>query len=565
MVKWSCMDAVGVRRMAGPDRARPEEGRPVSWHSKSPVIAFFSFWLLATALQVAGGCYHAEFDGYPDEPAHYITGLMVRDYLVSGELLHPMTYAENYYLHYPKVAFGHWPPGFYVVQSIWMLLFGPARASILLLMSAITAGVATVMFAVSRPWIGPWWSAGAATVFVCVPMVQANTGMVMAESLLALGGLLAASSLGRYLDTGATAQALWFGAWAAATILVKGNGWALVLLPPLALLITGRWQKVLDWRLWAGAGVAALVLPWPLAPLHMAQQGWTAQWGFDYFRTAFAGFGAILPQSLGWGLVALAVLGVAVECLAPRLAKRPAAGIPAAMLALVLAVWLFHSIVPAGVEDRKMILGLPGLLLVAAAGAARLGRWLGTKGAWAVAVAAAASFGIEAFQIPAKPVDHFAEVARTALGVWPSPADRLLVSATGLSEGAFMAEIAMHEKRPGHYVLRGTKMFADMNWSGADAKLRYTTVAEAEEQIEAWGVSGLVLETAETFADPSVALARHLTEAYVDRWTLVPLPPSCNGYVRLFRFTGERRAKPSGFEIDLRRMLGRTISSDESR
>jgi hypothetical protein len=39
---------------------------------------------LILLLQWAGGSYHAEFGGYPDEPAHYLTALMIRDYITSG-------------------------------------------------------------------------------------------------------------------------------------------------------------------------------------------------------------------------------------------------------------------------------------------------------------------------------------------------------------------------------------------------------------------------------------------------------------------------------------------------
>ena len=34
--------------------------------------------------RIKTGAYHAEFGSHPDEAAHYVTGLMVRDYLASG-------------------------------------------------------------------------------------------------------------------------------------------------------------------------------------------------------------------------------------------------------------------------------------------------------------------------------------------------------------------------------------------------------------------------------------------------------------------------------------------------
>ncbi|MGD1096409.1 MAG: hypothetical protein ABSB35_31000, partial [Bryobacteraceae bacterium] len=90
-------------------------------------------------------------NGYPDEPAHYITSLMLRDYLTSAQWAHPMRFAEDYYLHYPKVTFGIWGPGFQILSAIWMLIFSHSRTSILLLMALITAAIATALFYVGRP------------------------------------------------------------------------------------------------------------------------------------------------------------------------------------------------------------------------------------------------------------------------------------------------------------------------------------------------------------------------------------------------------------------------------
>src|SRR5579862_7978697 len=46
-----------------------------------PSVAVIGLVLLA--VQTVGGAYHAEFTGFPDEPAHFVSGLMVYDYLAS--------------------------------------------------------------------------------------------------------------------------------------------------------------------------------------------------------------------------------------------------------------------------------------------------------------------------------------------------------------------------------------------------------------------------------------------------------------------------------------------------
>src|SRR5689334_11391847 len=85
------------------------------------------FIAVAALLSWHGHAFRVELSSDPDEPAHYVSGLLVRDYLAQGVPGSPMAFARDFYLHYPKVAIGHWPPLFYVVQGVWTLLFTPSR------------------------------------------------------------------------------------------------------------------------------------------------------------------------------------------------------------------------------------------------------------------------------------------------------------------------------------------------------------------------------------------------------------------------------------------------------
>jgi hypothetical protein len=49
---------------------------------------------------------------------------MVYDYLAGVPKENPLAWAENYYLHYPKVAIGQWPPGYHVMEALWSLVWG---------------------------------------------------------------------------------------------------------------------------------------------------------------------------------------------------------------------------------------------------------------------------------------------------------------------------------------------------------------------------------------------------------------------------------------------------------
>jgi len=113
--------------------------------------ALFSInvWLAST-----GGVFRSELNGESDAPAHYITALMIRDYIAQGIPVKPLVFAKNYYLHYPKVAFGHWPPLFHVLEAAWMLVFGVSRTSVLCLVLAITALLGATLYTVVARGLG---------------------------------------------------------------------------------------------------------------------------------------------------------------------------------------------------------------------------------------------------------------------------------------------------------------------------------------------------------------------------------------------------------------------------
>ena len=92
------------------------------------VAMWIALILITFALQVMSGTYSSDLGREEDEPAHFITGLMVYDYVTTSIGSDPIAFAESYYLHYPKIAFGNWPPLFYVIQTLWYMVFGPTKS-----------------------------------------------------------------------------------------------------------------------------------------------------------------------------------------------------------------------------------------------------------------------------------------------------------------------------------------------------------------------------------------------------------------------------------------------------
>jgi hypothetical protein len=103
------------------------------------VGVFLGLFVVTLLLQRASGAHSAALGAEPDEASHYATGVMVHDYFVRGLPGNPLTFAKEFYIHYPRVAFGLWPPLFHLCSGVWMLAFGTGRMSIMVMLAALTA------------------------------------------------------------------------------------------------------------------------------------------------------------------------------------------------------------------------------------------------------------------------------------------------------------------------------------------------------------------------------------------------------------------------------------------
>ncbi len=469
------------------------------WRRKYLVV-FAVFLSLVILLQILSGAYRAEFGGYPDEPAHYVTSLMVRNYILNFKLSSPMKFAQEYYDHYPKVAFGHWPPVFYLVQATWMLIFSPSRASVRLELAFTTALLAYAVYGEIRRWFGEGagWLAGLLT--VCLPMVQTYSDQEMAESLLVLLCFWSAVFFARYLEQERWRDCVLFGVFFSLAVLTKGSGWLLALVPPLAISLTRRFRLLLKPAIWVAAlVVGVLCIPWQLMTMHLVEQGWTGgtKPSIEYTFSALGQFLMVFEKIGGPALALLTLAGLFVLVLRPAM-KGAVPAYPAAMFAFILAVWLFHSIVPAGVEDRKMVIAVPALMLFLFAGGFFIADRLPLRAdrkQWRTPLVAASGgilFLVTAFCIPADRHVGYTEAAQFITSDAKLRKETVLVSAGSIGEGLLISEIAMREPYPTDTIIRGTKALAKVNWDASQYESVFSTPGQILNYLDSENV-GLVV------------------------------------------------------------------------
>jgi hypothetical protein len=474
-------------------------GTPTNWLQCARLAMLGLIFAGVVAFQVMQGAFRSEFGGEPDEAAHYVTGLMVHDYLASGLRGHPMAFARDFYEHYPKVALGHWPPGFYALQASWMLVFGEGRTSARLLMAALASLLAWTVFLILEKALGARWGALGALLLLLLPLTREYSSLVMTEIPLALLSLWGAICYSRYLERGRWVAAIGFGLIASAAILTKQSGLALAMVPLAGLVIFREWSRIRRWSFWLPAlVVVALCAPWVLATLSLAADGMMGSrvsLGFTLFAVPY--FAGKLHLALGSALAALALIGLFASRLAWQPSLRP---MSASLLGLAAGTFALFSIVPAGLEARHMVPLLAPAIVFAVLGMALVAGWgvrLGLSrpsACIAVAVIVLGAFGLQVFEVRPKGYSGFRAVAASVAAEGDEPRSIVLIASDARGEGMAVSEFAMNEQRPGTSVRRASKLLATSSWSGAGYEPKTRTGEEVLQTLREEGVQFVVID-----------------------------------------------------------------------
>jgi hypothetical protein len=520
--------------------------------------------LAAILFQILGNAYASEFGGYPDESAHFVTGLMIRDYIASGFHQGPMRYAENYYLHYPKVAFGMWGPLLHITEAGWMLVFPPSRITGLVLMALITALTAFFLYRALRDDVGSPLALLAAIMFIAVPNVQTYTAMVMADGLVALMDFLAAMAFARYLDTENWKYSAQFGVFATLSILTKGNGVALVFVPLFAMIFARKLGLLKRGSLWVAAIPLVLVAaPWQVFSARMLAGILDRQPGWVFLPK----FTAMVATVVGVALVPLIAIGVYDKLIANR---RTAGGRWPAAAALICGFWLFHWLIPSvnGPEPRYLIAVTPPMLMFLMAGVQRLADWMPKPAmrshrVLAVAAAVVILFAATGFSIPRQQHHGFDEIAQ--LVERPEYKNSVvLVASAGDGEGMLIDEVAMREARPSHFVLRASKMLAQSDWNGSHYVPKYGTPEEVMKFLDGIPVELVVVDNEPGLTAPPsyYALLKQTIAAFPELWERVgtyPQAPGTGPTIDVYRLKSAAGRNPGKIRIEMPYTLGRSI------
>ena len=455
----------------------PRKTTPGWWKHVSAAVLLL---VLVLTLQRLSGAYESDLGAHPDEPTHFVTGLLVRDYLVTGIPRNPMAFARDYYDHYPKVALGHYPPVFYLLQAAWTLPFTPAKTSILLFMAVLSASFAYTVFFILNRAVGFLPGLMGSLLCAALPVVQLQATQVMSDLPLAIFCLFAALAFARYLETERLRDAVLFGLLASAATLTKGSGLLLALVPPLAIAFARRIELVRRLSFWMPALIVAVLCgPWMVATYHITREGMMDQSPLEYVATALPYYVGKAFHVFGFALPVFAVAGAILRANRTESGKIAFAPGFAACLALLLAVLAFYFLVPAGFDPRYLLPAAPALIILAVAGASSLSGMMREKWNTAAPLLTALPFAlllglflVKPFHVVKKHFRGYTSLVERLLAESESNRHKILVSSDARGEGAVIATIAMKEKRPGHRVERASKLLSESDWLGRHYKLK---------------------------------------------------------------------------------------------
>ena len=501
--------------------------------------AFAGLLAIIVTLQLLSGAYASGFGGYPDESAHLVTSLMVRDFIASLDFRHPLQFAQQYYFHYPKVAIGVWPPVLYGMLGIWFLIVGASRATAIMFIAVIAAITASVIYFTGRRLIGRWAGVLAAVLFVASPLVQESSARVMSEHLVTLGMLSSTLCFARFARTGRIGDGLAFGAVAAVTILTHGNAWALGLVPGITLALTNRWYLLRRVGLWlAAVPVLVTCVPWYFFAPHIVggRPGGVAR----LFVEAVPAYAWFIYVGAGLPVLIFASIGVwqTIIQVKPWTEISPEW---VALAGVAIAAFILHCVLPVPTDSRYMVLLLPSVVLFSAAGVDEIAHRIGDRlsiGAVRVGLAAAllAAFCAGSFALPLhlRNGGYEALVRDVAARVSNVP-QVWLISSGSTGEGCLVAAIALQEVRPNSYVLRGKTILAGGDWFWASTQDRFDTPAKLTELLDEMSVTIIVIDDSVPLTQrrPYQDRLKELVSSEPDKWEQLGSYPQIEGGIAI--------------------------------
>jgi hypothetical protein len=549
-------DGLAVAVASGPEdpsrlRACPVLSRARLYWSFLTTLAVFA------ALAALTDWDAPEFGRHPDEAAHFSSGTLVHDWAAGGIFRSPVDYALQYYARYPKVAIGHWPPVFYILQGVWYGLFGVSRTSSSILMAAISGGFLLTLFGFLTRGLSRSSALLAVSLVLASPVFRYVSSEFLADTLVAMISLGALWCYAIYLESGRLSPALGFGALSALAILTKQDAIVLGAVPPVSVLLYRRWGLLRDWRFYAPAVVVlGVCMPYHFSMVHATTSAWSGMARMPIpkkLEFLLSGF-----SLAGAGGLMLAFLGAAAAAAESRRSVR-AACLAVVLIAHAIGVAAVQVMTPVSLDPRYRTALLPLAAFLAASAFRRvLALDLGSS-LYRVATVA----GLAGLLIAGQPSYRARKVSgyRQAVGrLTERPGLQVvLVCSDPMGDGAVVAEFRLQHPSGRFCVIRADKVLASSTWMNRNYRLVYESPQEIEDYFVRQPVHFVLIDDWGANSGEHSRLLNDLLESRPGRFPLegsFPIVRRITGEVqrgtaRLYRVAANADVRPDQIELQI--------------
>jgi hypothetical protein len=269
------------------------------------------------------------------------------------------------------------PPLYYWTLKVWGEAFGPSALALRSLSAAWGVLTVVLAFLIGRRLFGTLVALVAAVLLAAAPLAVYYSQEVRMYGQVTALGLLAVYAYTRRSD--------WLYALGGiATLYSQYLGISILAALNLHAVLTWRSRTRREWISWliANAVVALVFVPW--LPTFIDQQSHALNTsprtaiGLAVETVAAYGGGIASSELLLWGgglLVVLALCGVGVTCVGRKRNEIENVLLAALIWLLPMGLVIGLGLRSGLFETRYLIVGLPGLLLLAALGIVRLAHW----------------------------------------------------------------------------------------------------------------------------------------------------------------------------------------------
>jgi dolichyl-phosphate-mannose-protein mannosyltransferase len=491
------------------------------------LLAGLAFLCAILVIQWLVGAQRGEQGIYSDDAAHFMNGLLVRDYVAEGLGQNPVAFAKEYFVSYPKTAPAIWPPLFHVTLGFFLLPRWPPFAATLFLLGAVAAWAAWRLYRIVSLFSTRLTGLAVGILFVSTPMVVAMTTSVMVDAVVAAFAIEAIYWLAVFTRTEQRRHAAWFGLFTALCCLTKGNGVSLVFGPIAMVLLIGRADLLRRSGLYVWAAIV-MVLAGPalfVTYLLDTAMGNVGPVTLQMVLTRLGFYSGHIWTQLGPVATLFAAIGLlSAISRGRRWQEDGPLPVAQALTALVVGSFVFHVFYPhLAASGRYLTLAIAPLYGLSAFGVQAASRFVAAP-ARRPAVHDALLGLLVVTTFFARPVlterkpFGYGEVITHLQQRDSIAGKRMLVVSDEGGEGALVTDVAIRELNPRPVIVRGSKLLGTPAGNGDNSAMRYPTAQAIMGALEDLQIEYLLVDSSpDARRQPYWPLIKELVETHEEQ------------------------------------------------